>query len=315
MNVLIIGDVMLDHYLWGNCNRISPEAPVPVVNIKDEEWRLGGAANVAINLVELGANSTLIGVCGKDDHADQFDTLLKNNSFINNRLFKTDSRPTTVKSRVLVGGHQMLRIDREKTFALNIEEENAVLKHFYNEVEQTDIILISDYNKGVLTKKVLGQIFKTSRELNKPTIVDPKSADFSRYKGASFIKPNRKEAELATSIQIIDFNSLEQASKTINDITESDAVITTLSEDGVGLYVNGHLQIIPTKAQKVYDVTGAGDTYLAAFAYKYWATSDIFAACEFANLAAAVVVAKIGSAAASLEEINQMKIELSAYES
>lgn len=309
MKVLIIGDIMLDHYLFGECSRISPEAPVPVVSIKKEEWRLGGAANVANNLVALNANCALIGISGKD-YVAQFGLLLGNNALIKSNLHKSGNRSTIVKSRVLVGGHQMIRLDRETLIPLSEQEENALLKSFYKEINDTDIVLLSDYNKGMLSENVLKAVFKASKALNIPTIVDPKSADFSKYSGTYFIKPNKREAEQATGIEIKDKLSLERASQKITELTGAKTVMTTLSEQGVALYNNGYLQVIPTRARKVFDVTGAGDTYLAAFAYEYVNTKEIISACEFANFAAAVVVAKIGSSTATLEEINQIKAEL-----
>jgi rfaE bifunctional protein kinase chain/domain len=313
-NILIVGDVMLDHYLVGECTRISPEAPVPVVNIMKEEWRLGGAANVANNVRALGMNCTLIGLCGQDTAAYKLDELLSKDKSVYSKIYKSQKRPTIVKSRVLVGGHQMIRLDKENVSPLNKEEENNLLKTIVSEVDSADLILISDYCKGILSGEILAAIFKTAKILNKPTIVDPKSSDFSIYKGASIIKPNRKEAELATGIKIIDHSSLRLASKKIRDITEANMVITTLSEDGVGLFQNNTLEVIPTQAKKVFDVTGAGDTYLSAFAYQYLLTNNAIIACEFANLAAAVVISKIGSSTASIEEINQLKSEAVAYE-
>jgi D-beta-D-heptose 7-phosphate kinase/D-beta-D-heptose 1-phosphate adenosyltransferase len=314
--ILIIGDVMLDQYLIGSCSRISPEAPVPVVNIKSEEWRLGGAANVANSLFALQTNCTLVGTYGDDGNARHFDAILaQHQQYITNGLCTSSTRPTTVKTRVLVGSHQMLRVDREKTAVLNEEEETMLTQRFLNHVENADLILVSDYSKGVLSPKLLQTIFAAARELNKPTIVDPKSQNFSIYKGADFIKPNRKEAELATGLKITDRSSLEAASKMIRNITGVEAVITTLSEDGVAIYENDKLHLIPTRAQQVFDVTGAGDTYLAAFAYEYLHTADIIAACEFANAAAAVVISKIGSSTATLEEIHHLRKGVPIYES
>jgi len=315
IKVLIIGDIMLDHYLFGECCRISPEAPVPIVNIKKEEWRLGGAANVANNLVALNTNPTLIGIYGNDAGGDQLKLLLSNNKLRKDRLYKSNNRLTIVKSRVLVGSHQMIRLDKENISLLSNEEEKEVLDIFFEEVENADAVLVSDYNKGLLTESLLKSVFESCSRLNIPSILDPKSNDFSKYKGATFIKPNRKEAEQAAGIKIQDKRSLQIASETIKKITCAKAVITTLSEDGMGLYMNDQLSIIPTKAQKVFDVTGAGDTCLAAFAYEYMLTNDANLACEFANDAAAVVVAKVGSATASIEEIDRIRNGVYNYES
>jgi rfaE bifunctional protein kinase chain/domain len=309
-NVLIIGDVMIDHYLLGECHRISPEAPVPVVNIKKEDWRLGGAANVANNLVALETRNTLIGIYGNDSYSNIFDQLLQNSHLTNNKLFKSNDRSTIIKSRVIVGAHQMIRLDKESNSILSEVEENSILDLLFEEIQHSDVILLSDYNKGVLTNKILKTVFEISKNTGIPTIVDPKAADFSKYKGVTFIKPNKREAEQASGIKIHDFSSLEQASLKIQEITQAEAIITTLSEDGVGVYCNENLQIIPTKAQKVFDVTGAGDTYLAAFTYEYLQTGNVFKACDFANSAAGVVVAKIGSATATLEEIHQLNVEI-----
>ncbi|HEU4472026.1 MAG TPA: bifunctional ADP-heptose synthase, partial [Flavisolibacter sp.] len=246
--VMIIGDIMLDHYLIGGCSRISPEAPVPVVVIEKEEWRLGGAANVANNLASLGVDSILVGLCGIDEPGRQLEQKLAHNSKIRGELCKIQGRPTTVKTRVLVGGHQMLRIDREETVHIHGHEESLLIDSVRTLATDCDLILISDYQKGVLSRKILQAIFKIATELGKTTIVDPKSSDFTMYKGADFIKPNRKEAELATQMKITDSISLEAASQKIAELTRARGVITTLSEDGVAVYYKGKLDIIPTRA-------------------------------------------------------------------
>ncbi len=305
---------MLDQYVFGSCERISPEAPVPILKARKNEWRMGGAANVAAGFSALEASSVLIGVCGKDDEAKHFERLLAADDYISAKLVGSCHRPTTVKSRFLVGSHQMFRVDKEEASDLRPEDESALLDRFYSAFEDTGLVVLSDYNKGTLTSRVLAQIVEVSSAAGIPTIVDPKVKDFSRYQGVSFIKPNRKEAEQATGITISDYDSLYKASELIADITKAEAVITTLSEDGVGVYDGSSLSIIPTRAKSVFDVTGAGDTFLAAFSYNYLKTGDVLQSSEFANLAAAIVVEKIGSATASLEEIAKIKSELSIYE-
>lgn len=308
LKILVIGDLMVDHYIYGNCNRISPEAPVPVVEITKERYTLGGAGNVLENLIAFGCQTDIVSVVGDDENASiAFDELAANN-ITGQGVIKDAGRCTIMKSRVMVANHQLIRLDKEITKPLSHQKEQELLEYIKGHIKNHHIVLISDYNKGLLTPALLNGIFTLCRELGIQTIVDPKGQDFSRYKGANTIKPNRKEAVIASGIAITDTECLNAACESIQKITGCDSVVITMSEDGIAMYDAQGLQIIPTKALDVVDVTGAGDTVLAALGVAIASGNSLYNACDFANHAAAVVVSKVGSATATLAEVEQ-KIE------
>jgi rfaE bifunctional protein kinase chain/domain len=303
--ILVIGDLMIDHYIYGNCNRISPEAPVPVVEITKETYTLGGAGNVLENLITFGCRTDIVAVVGDDENASiVFDELASNN-ITGQGVIKDAGRCTIMKSRILVTNHQLIRLDREITKPLQPDIEQQILAYLKQHINVYDIVLISDYNKGLLTPALLSGILTTCRQLGIQTIVDPKGQDFSKYKGVNIIKPNRKEAIIASGINITNTESLTAACVKIQEITECDSVIITMSEDGIAMYNNGNLAIIPTKALDVVDVTGAGDTVLASLGVALASGNTLYNACDFANHAAAVVVSKVGSATATLAEVTE----------
>ncbi|RWY50202.1 D-glycero-beta-D-manno-heptose-7-phosphate kinase [Mucilaginibacter gilvus] len=312
IKILVVGDLMLDHYIYGTCNRISPEAPVPVVEIIKETYTLGGAGNVLENLITFGCNADIIAVVGDDENASiVFDELASNNISWQG-IIKDAGRCTIVKSRVMVTNHQLIRLDREVTVPLHNEKEEQVLRYLKQHIARYNIVLISDYNKGLLTPTLLNGILATCHEQNIQTVIDPKGHDFSKYKGANIIKPNKKEAVIASGINITNTESLTAACIKIQEITECDSVIITMSEDGIAMYSSGKLEIIPTKALDVIDVTGAGDTVLASLGIALASGNTLYNACNFANHAAAVVVNKVGSATATLTEVKQKFEDYSA---
>jgi D-beta-D-heptose 7-phosphate kinase/D-beta-D-heptose 1-phosphate adenosyltransferase len=302
-SILVIGDVMLDHYIHGNCERISPEAPVQIVDFVSEKWVLGGAANVANNLIALEKKVSLCGVVGKNDKKDLFDQLISE-SGIENLLIYSETRKSTIKSRVISNGHQLLRIDNEIKSNISDDDADFIFNKIKNSINNYSLILFSDYNKGVLTRELTQKIINLANEFGIVSIVDPKNPPFSKFEGVTYIKPNRREAILATGVEIVDEISLIDACQKIQNETLCKGVIVTLSEEGVGVFSNGKLDMIPTRAKEVYDVTGAGDTFLAGLAYKLAEYCNLKEACEFANYASAVVVGKQGSATAALKEIN-----------
>ncbi|WP_295768826.1 D-glycero-beta-D-manno-heptose-7-phosphate kinase [uncultured Mucilaginibacter sp.] len=304
VKILVIGDLMIDHYIYGDCNRISPEAPIPVVEITHETHTLGGAGNVIKNINALQCNSEILSVVGNDADAQRVKQLLKEAGSESEGLVHDDSRCTTIKSRVLAVKHQLIRLDREVTDGISEVVEQAIINKLKAVVDDYDIILVSDYNKGLLTPALLSQIMLIGKQAGKKILVDPKGIDFSKYKGATLIKPNRKEAGLATGIKIKDQESLEHACRKIKDITDCESVIVTLSEDGIALFTDNTLTVIATKALGVIDVTGAGDTVLASLGVALASGYSLPEACEFANFGAAVVVSKVGSATATINEIN-----------
>lgn len=302
-SILVIGDVMLDHYIYGNCERISPEAPVQIVDFGSEKWVLGGAANVANNLVALGESVTLCGIVGNNDKKDLFDQLL-NEKGINNLLIYSNSRKSTIKSRIISNGHQLLRIDNEEKKNISDEDADSIFDKIKGLINSFKLILFSDYNKGLLTEQLTKKIINIANEFEIISIVDQKNPPFSKFIGVTYVKPNKKEAQLATGIEIVDQISLMKACDRIQQETLSKAVIVTLSDEGVGVFKSGELTMIPTRAKEVYDVTGAGDTFLAGLAFKLVDKCALNDACEFANYASAVVVGKQGCATTDLVEIN-----------
>ncbi|WP_158826383.1 D-glycero-beta-D-manno-heptose-7-phosphate kinase [Mucilaginibacter lacusdianchii] len=303
-DILVIGDLMIDHYVWGDATRLSPEAPVPVVNIKSETTTLGGAANVAQNLISLGAKVTLAGVIGDDISGGQLTTILEQEGIDTCAIVKDASRPTTVKTRVLAGSHQLVRVDREVTDPVSEAMEDEMLEKLNACIAKSDIILFSDYNKGLFSPSLSQKLIKAAVEHQKKVIVDPKGLNYAKYKGAHIIKPNRKELTEAAKVEKIKTTGdLREASKIIFDQTGIDYLVVTLSEEGMAIVSELTYKMLPVKATEVFDVTGAGDTVLAAMAYFMATGFNLEEACELANHAAAIVIRRVGSATTSVDEI------------
>ena len=306
IKVCVIGDIMLDHYVNGSCDRISPEAPVQVVDVATETYSLGGAGNVLKNLKALGCEASIISICGNDDAGKIISAELSNTCPAFYYLAKDNTRRSTIKTRVIVSRHQLLRLDKEDKHYCDKDIANELIDFFKKEVADIDVLIISDYCKGVLSPYLVKELLAICNQHKVIAIVDSKHKDLSKYRGAALIKPNKKEAALASGISITNDDTLEQACKIIADITACKTVVVTLSEDGIAIYNEEKLTKIPTKAIEVFDVTGAGDTVIAALGFALANKMDIKKACNFANHAAAVVVAKFGSAVATLDEINNI---------
>lgn len=307
--ILVIGDLMIDHYLWGECERISPEAPIPIVNIDDENTVLGGAGNVVNNLVALGAQTDILSVIGDCDIANELGTLLSNINVSTNHLVKEKGRLSSKKSRIIASHQQVIRYDRESDYDISKKSQQTLFDQYKKILKQYDIVLLSDYGKGVLTDSLTRDLIQEANNLGIKVLVDPKGINYFKYSGAYLLTPNKKEASLATNIDIIDDSSLLRAITQLKEKCSLNVSLITLSENGVAIYDND-LRVHPTMAREVYDVTGAGDTVLATLGYALSSNYDIDQAVEFANLAAGVVVGKIGSATASIDEINDYKSSL-----
>jgi D-beta-D-heptose 7-phosphate kinase/D-beta-D-heptose 1-phosphate adenosyltransferase len=293
-SILVIGDIILDHYLSGTTSRISPEAPVPIVDCDNEKWVLGGAANVANNLAAIGAEVSLAGIVGDDQNGILVKNIMSSKN-INDLTAISKNRKTTTKSRIISSNHQLLRIDKEDRHFISDKEEREILD-----------IIISDYNKGSLTSTLIKKIIESSKQNNIKVLVDPKTPPFSKYSGAYLIKPNRKEALLETGIDIVDERTLSMAAKKIHDATLCEVVVITLSEGGVGLYEKKTSKIIPTKAKEIFDVTGAGDTFIAVLAFAIANGKTIAESCELSNYASSIVVGKHGCVTIEYNEIESM---------
>jgi D-beta-D-heptose 7-phosphate kinase / D-beta-D-heptose 1-phosphate adenosyltransferase len=306
-NILVIGDLMIDHYLWGDANRISPEAPIPVVDIDKETTVLGGAGNVVNNLNALGCSVGVISAIGYDKEGDELKQMLQ---LITNKVYliPQDDRKTSKKSRIIASHSQVVRYDKESKDDIKEETQDSILKKFKSIVENFDIVLLSDYGKGVLTSALTLNIIKYANDKNIKVLVDPKGDDYSKYYGAYLLTPNKKEAILSSKIDIKDDKSLFNALENLKKIANLTIPLITLSEDGIAILDrNNNIITKPTVAREIYDVTGAGDTVLASLGYCLAKDMDIVDSIEFANLAAGVVVGKLGSATTTLEEIEEYK--------
>jgi len=308
-HILVIGDLMIDHYLWGSCERISPEAPVQVVNVKKQSSSLGGAGNVVNNLVALGANVDVISVIGCDIVADELKALLENINVQTSNLIVETKRKTSKKSRLIASQQQVLRYDMESIDDIDENSHKSIIKALESSIKKYSSIILSDYGKGVLTTKLSKDIIKIANKNGVKVLVDPKGKDYTKYKGAYTLTPNKKEAIEATNIDIKDENSLINALKTLKKQCELEVSLITLSEQGIAIFEDA-LSIKPTTAREVYDVTGAGDTVIASIAFALGNDLGIKEAIYFANLSAGVVVGKLGSATATLDEIYEYEYSL-----
>ena len=295
---------MVDHYIIGGATRLSPEAPVPIVNVKKETYTLGGAGNVVQNLVSLGAGVSVAGVIGDDAAAIQVFDILANEGVQTLSIIKDSSRPTTVKTRVLAGSHQLVRVDREVTDTVSAAIEDELIGKLGKYIEQADMVILSDYNKGLFSPSLTQRVIIEATKQGKKVVIDPKGLNYEKYKGAFIIKPNRKElAEAAKVEKINSIESLQEASKVIFGQTGSEYIVVTLSEEGMVIISETEYTALPVKATEVFDVTGAGDTVLATMTYFIASGLSVEEACELANHAAAIVIRHVGSATTTIDEI------------
>ena len=308
-NILVIGDLMIDHYLWGSCDKISPEAPVQIVDVKKESLVLGGAGNVINNLRAMNSNVDVISVIGKDDVANELKTLLNQIEVSSEMLIVENSRKTSKKSRLIASQQQVLRYDMESVEDISQNSEKEIIEKLSINIKKYDSIILSDYGKGVLTTNLTKTIIKIANENKIKVLVDPKGKDYSKYRGAYTLTPNKKEAIEATNIEIKDNSSLELAIKQIKQSCDLEVALITLGENGIALF-DYDLKIQPTVAKEVYDVTGAGDTVIGSIAFALANNLNIQEAVNFANLAAGVVVSKLGSATVTLDEIYEYESSL-----
>jgi len=308
-NILVVGDLMIDHYLWGNCERISPEAPVQVVDVQKETTVLGGAGNVVNNLVSLGSNVSVCSVIGDDFNGRELVKMLEDIGVETKNIIIQESRKTSKKSRVIAVSQQILRYDKESKDNIQASSVEKILKQLCKNISEYDIVILSDYGKGVLTDELSQEIIKLSKQNGVKVLVDPKGSDFTKYKGAYLLTPNKKEATLATNIDIKDDISLKEALLKLKTECDLGISLITLSEDGIATY-DDELKRFPTVAKEVFDVTGAGDTVIASIAFALSANKSIEDTASFANLAAGVVVGKIGSATVTMGEIEDYEASL-----
>ncbi len=304
--LLVAGDIMLDQFVWGEVSRISPEAPVPVVEVQKETMLLGGAANVANNLRALGSPVILGGVVGKDVMGETLKELAGSMG-IDTAAVVDGIRPTTIKTRIIARGQQVVRVDRESNKSLNDSSMKALVEAFKRMAPGIDGIIVSDYAKGAVAARFMDELRKISSERGIPLLVDPKPANSHLYHGVTLVTPNRQEAEAMAGIEIKDTESLNRAARQIQERLGTEAVLITRGLHGMALWQreNG-LFTVPTMAREVFDVTGAGDTVVAAMALGIVNGLSFPEAAYLANIAAGVVVGKIGTATVTAREIMEI---------
>jgi D-glycero-beta-D-manno-heptose-7-phosphate kinase len=293
--VMVVGDVMLDRYLWGKVSRISPEAPVPVVEIESESVRFGGAANVSYNAASLGAVTIPVGVIGDDSSGQVLRRLYTEKGFPADGLIADPERPTTVKTRIIAHHQHIVRTDREMKQGISKKVQGRVLEFIESRLPETDGIILEDYNKGLLVPHLIDAVIDAAVRLGKKVFVDPKFDHFFQYKRVTLFKPNRKEISDILGIRLDSDEALEKAGSKILEKLECQAVLITLGEEGMMLMEPGRPNLkIPTRAQKVHDVSGAGDTVIATLAVAVSAGSGLREAAFIANHAAGIVCGEVG---------------------
>lgn len=304
-NILVVGDVMLDEYLWGNVRGISPEAPVPVVEIHHQTYALGGAGNVAANLSSLGSNVWVTGVVGADTQAAKLFELFSQTPRTSTHLFPCQDRPTTTKTRIVAHSQQMLRTDREERHIIPAEAEANILNCVREHLDILHACVLSDYGKGVLTDNLLISIITLCQEARVPVIVDPKGHRYSRYRGATVVTPNTNEANIAANNGDGRMSLDQVAAHLLEEIGNSSLLITR-GPQGMSLYTRNAPPVhIPAQARNIYDVTGAGDTVVAVLALLLSTELDMISAAKIANYAAGIVIGKVGTASVTIEELAQ----------
>ena len=306
LKIAVVGDLMLDEYVWGDVSRISPDAPVPVVALRRRSHVIGGAGNVAHNIAVAGGRAVLFGVIGNDAAGDALESLMREQSLDTVGLVRDPSRPTTVKTRVVARGQQLLRLDEERAAPLPVDVRKALLDRLARALPDCAALLISDYAKGVIDATTFAEIRALAKKIvpNAPLIVDPKSSDFAIYRGATAITPNRGEAEAAAGFKLGDDDLLARAGEQLRKSADAEYLLITLGERGMALAgPKGALDRVAAEAREVFDVTGAGDTVLAYFGLGLAAGMPADDAARIANAAAGIVVGKVGTAAVSPAEI------------
>ena len=296
LKILVIGDVMIDSYLWGKVDRISPEAPVPILNVQNREIRLGGAANVALNVQALGANPILCSVIGNDMDGTNLLKLVEENKLSTEGIILSEERITTIKHRVISGSHHLLRVDQETDKEITKREKEKLLEKIDSLLSKVDAIIFEDYDKGVLNEEVIAAVIAKAKERNIPTIVDPKKRNFLYYKGATLFKPNKKELKEGLKIDS-DLNDLKEVEKSVQQLKEHlnvEAVLITLSENGVYIQNEEEHIHLPAHIRKIADVSGAGDTVVstAGLCLALGLSARIIA--SLSNLAGGLVCEQVG---------------------
>jgi rfaE bifunctional protein kinase chain/domain len=310
--ILVIGDVMLDRFLFGKAERISPEAPVPVVEIEREKVHLGGAGNVAANISSLGGSPFIVGVIGNDFEGKRLKELINSSKLSDEGLFIDEDRVTTAKTRIIAHNQQVVRADREKKLSISPGVELNIISFINKAIPDVEAVIVSDYAKGVITPKIMSHLLTAARKHNALVAVDPKVRNKKLYRGVDVITPNLKETAALSETEIDDEQGLLRAGRRILNRFRSRALLITRGEKGMSLFLREEKEeiYIPAEVREVYDVTGAGDTVIASFTLTKTTPSSWLEAAIIANLAAQVVVGKLGTATVTVEELRESLISL-----
>ena len=293
--IAVVGDVMLDRYLWGSVVRISPEAPVPVVEIGSESARLGGAANVASNIKSLGGKPLLFSVVGDDDHGRKFLELMEEARFSASGIFIDRDRPTTVKTRVIAHDQHVVRVDRETKQEIAPMHQKKILELLQKEIDSIDAIILEDYNKGALAKELIPQLIALACAHDKIITVDPKFDNFFEFRRVTSFKPNRKEVEEVLGVRVTDDASVERVGRILVDRLQAKSVLLTRGEEGMSLFEeDGTVTHVATRARRIADVSGAGDTVISTLTISLTGGATFMEAATLANYAGAVVCGEVG---------------------
>ncbi len=309
--IAVIGDMMIDEYIFGKVSRISPEAPVPVVNVVEERFVLGGAANVVNNLSSLGAKTISFGVVGRDENSEKLKKDFLDKGVDTSGIIECEDRPTIIKKRVIAHNQQLLRLDWEKRRDIARDIEDRIILELKNSIDRIDGVILSDYDKGVLTPRLAKEVIKISNENGKIVMVDPKPKNSLNYKGATSMTPNMKESVECIGVEIPETeNEVIELGKKIRDSLELENLLMTRSEKGMSLFQQHEIDHIPTFAKEVYDVTGAGDTVISVYTLAAAAGASYEEAAKIANTAAGIVVGRVGTSIVTKEEIIEFYEEL-----
>lgn len=304
LKVLVIGDIIYDEFIWGDVERISPEAPVQILEWRSDNDALGGAANVANNLAHLGCKVYMVGVVGEDRRGRRIAELLSEKGINHKGVITDRERPTTHKTRIIAHSQQILRIDKENRNLVAGDIKKRICQYIQNIMDEVDGVICSDYAKGVLTKKILSFLVEEAKKRKKIIVADPKGEDYSKYLGINVLTPNQSELERTSHIEIVNNGDLEMAARLITEKCGNDAILVTRGKEGMSLYErNGKIIHIPTEAREVYDVTGAGDTAICLFGIALFSGASRTEAARLANIGAGIVVGKVGTSVVKQEEI------------
>jgi rfaE bifunctional protein kinase chain/domain len=308
ITVLVVGDIILDQFIWGKVSRISPEAPVPVVEVQKETVLLGGAANVVNNILSLGGRSLICGVIGDDESGRKLLGILQAKGISSDGIIVWRDHQTTIKTRVVADRRQqVVRFDLENNEQLNQKLRERLLQYVRSHLGEVDSVILSDYGKGLLSEDLIRGINESAKGEGRMVVVDPKMDNFDYYKGITLITPNKSEAEIASGVKIVDEKSVKRAGEKLQDRFRSQAVLITRGEEGMTLFERGKKAVnIPTVAKEVYDVTGAGDTVVGVITLARAAGASFTEAAKIANYAAGIVVGKVGTATVTPEELKKV---------